>query len=110
MYLLLETPILPDDLFNLIHLGPHDLPLLLLELGPVECLSPLLVHHDLLPLLDLVHPLEVVLPQPQLQVLLLDNVLKRYYLVLLFYKLLLQQRWNNLQHWCVCDRQSCLVV
>ncbi len=85
MYLFLEPPILPDDLFYLVHLGPHDLPLLLLQLRPVECLSPLLVHHDLLPLLDLMHTLEVVFSQPQLQFLLLDDVLKRCDLILLFY-------------------------
>ena len=75
MYLFLEPPILSDDFFDLFHLSPHDLPLLLLQLGPVECLRPLLVHHDLLPLLDLVHTLEIVLPQPQLQLLLLDYIL-----------------------------------
>lgn len=84
MYLFLEAPILADDLFDLIHLGPHDLSLLVLQLSPVERLRPLLVHHDLLPLLDLMHTLEVVLPQPQLQVLLLDDVLKCCDLILLF--------------------------
>jgi hypothetical protein len=42
------------------------------------------VDHDLLPLLDLMHSLEVVLPQPQLQVLLLYYVLKLCDLILLF--------------------------
>ena len=97
MYLFLEPPILPDDLFNLIHLGPHDPPLLLLQLCPVECLSPLLMHHNLLPLLNLMHSLEVVLPQPQLQLLFLDNVLKRCDLILLIYDHFLQLRWNSWQ-------------
>ena len=98
MYLFLEPPILPDDLFDLVHLGPHDLPLLLLQLRPVKCLSPLLVDHDLLPLLDLMHSLEVVFSQPQLQVLLLYDVLKLCDLILLFYKLPLQLGWNHWQH------------